>query len=343
MAVVRYVIDLGLANEGGTPSFGDADCHFKRLDTLVDITAPAIIEIADGKFYFPYDWSTAPAGVDSITWKIVYNGTEDSGVINGTPSPGSYVPGLPSGAYSGYATAGTLIGRALVRLGIQALTPAQIATLDPFASSDQNVVLLLDLLRSVGADLASEVKAGLYKDATITTAGGASSYLFPDDLAEMVEQTTWTGSLPLLGPVNPQGAAYLKAWNATGTIYLPFQVQARVVIFPVVPADGTVITYQYVSSYWVQSVGATSGDKAAPTVSTDVVLFDDELVIRALRLRFRELKGFDTATDLKLYQDQLVSVKGANTPGQVLSLNGNGFGPYLVDERNMPYTQWGLP
>ena len=60
-----------------------------------------------------------------------------------------------------YATVAELIGRAAVRCKIASLNPAQIATYDPFAQTDKNIVQMLELLRSLGNDLKAEIPAGL--------------------------------------------------------------------------------------------------------------------------------------------------------------------------------------
>lgn len=341
MAASRYVLDFGVANAGGAPTF--ASGFFKRLDTLADIAAPTIVEIASGEYYFDYDWALAPSGVDTITFKVILGGVELSDVISSVAAPGTPVPGASTGAYAGYATVGELIARAAVRCGLLSLNSAQIAAYDPFSSTDQNINLLMEILRSVGNDLSARLKAGLYKTGTITTAAGATTYLVPDDLTEMVDQTAWNASNPLSGSITPQQAAYLKAWTSGVAISIPFQFRARNIVFPVAPADGLTITYEYVSNCWVRSVGSAYGDKASPTAYTDTVLFDDELVILALRLRWRELKGMDTTSDQAKYLEQLEGVKSALTGAQVLSLDGRGYGPYFVDNHNYPITPWGLP
>lgn len=343
MAVVRYVMDLGLANAGGAPSFAGLNCHFLRLDTLAAITAPAIVEIADGKYYFEYDFDTAPSGVDSIDWKITFGGVEDSGVISGVAAPGAFVPGPSIGTYSGYGQVGEIVARAAVRCGILALNQTQCASYDPFAASDQNVILMLELLRSLGSDLCGEIKAGLYKTGTITTAASATVYPVPSDFAELADDTAWQGFDPLDGPVSHQRAAFLQAWSSTSQVLIPFQLQTRNFVFPVAPADGLTITYRYVSTMWVQSAGAVSGDKTSPTTRTDTILFDDELVILGLRLRWREDKGFDTTSDLRKYLAQLESAKGQASGAQALSLNGSWDGQFLLSGNNLPGSPWGQP
>jgi hypothetical protein len=243
----------------------------------------------------------------------------------------------------GYATAGEIIGRAAVRCGIAAMNPAQISAFDPYASTDQNIILLADLLHSLGADLGDDIREGLFKQGTIITAGGATSYPVPADYNMMMDQTGWNGFIPMLGPVTAQRAAFLKAWTPAGLLRIPFQILGNRFGFPVPPADGLTLNYTYVSTYWTQSSGAPSPDKPSPTAATDTVLFDDELLILGLRLRWRGLKDFDTSVDLSNYQDRLDIARGNSAGGQVLSLEGPRTGIHFLDEQNIPPTGYGIP
>jgi hypothetical protein len=242
-----------------------------------------------------------------------------------------------------YATVGEVIGRALVRCGLASMNQAQVLAYDPYASTDQNAILLVDLLRGLGNDLGDDIKSGLYKQGTITTAGAATSYPVPADYNMMVDQTGWNGFIPLLGPVTEQRAAFLRAWTPAGLLRIPFQILGNHFGFPVAPADGLTLHYSYVSTYWAQSTGAPAPDKAYPTASTDTVLFDDELLILGLRLRYRALKGFDTAADLASYQDRLNIARGNAAGGQVLSLEGPRSGIHFLDEQNIPPAGYGIP
>lgn len=243
----------------------------------------------------------------------------------------------------GYATAGEIIGRAAVQCGIQSLSPSQLAAFDPWASSEPNVLMFIDLLRTLGGDVGKRVKAGRIKEATITTAASATSYDVPADYESMIDGTAWdrSNTRPLYGPVTPQFSQWFKAWNGGTGAYIPFRLQGRKVEFPVAPADGLTLKYEYVSSYWAQSSGAPNPDKAYPTVRTDTVLFDDELMVLGLKLAWLEAKGFDTTVTAARFKDALNDAVGDAAGGATLSLNGPGYGERFLDERNFPVTGWG--
>jgi hypothetical protein len=329
---MRYVLDFGTANAGGAPVFST----YKRLDTLADLAQPAIVEVGDGQYYFEVDWSTVAA--TSITFKATLNGIELADVIS-SPSGsvlGTATASAATSSTAGYSTVTTILNRAAVQCGLDALA-------DPFASTDPAFAQFRELLDTLGRNLASKVKAHLQREWSLTTAGGASSYALPADYAEMVDDTAWNrpGILPLFG-VTAQGEQYLKARVSSSTINTPYRIQGNRITFPLVPANGLTFTGLYVSRYWVQTAGSGTGPDADHiTAGSDYVLFDPDLVVLGLRLEWETLKGFDTTVSAKKYRERLEWAMGAVAGGHTLSLNGGGYHERLVDGVNFPVTGWG--
>lgn len=243
----------------------------------------------------------------------------------------------------GYATAGEIIGRAVVQCGCLSLSQSQVASFDPWSSTEPNVILMVEYLRTLGRGVAKKVKAGRITEATITTAASATTYAVPADYESMVDGTAWdrSGTRPLYGPVTPQFNQWYKAWRGGTGAYIPFRLQGPQIEFPEAPTNGLTLKYEYISSYWVRSTGSAVPDKEYPTVYTDVVLIDDELMVLGLRLMWSEHRGFDTTVLAKEYADELNDAIGTASGGQTLSLNGPGFADRLVDGDNLPITGWG--
>jgi hypothetical protein len=338
---MRYVLDFGSANAGGAPVF----TVYKRLDTLANLAQPAITEIGGGQFYFEVDWTTVAA--TSITFKAELAGLEQSDVIS-APNialQGSTVASAGVSSLIGYSTAGVLVARASVQCGFLNLTAAQIAVYDPLASTDPNVVQMLEHLNTLGTELAAQVKAHLQREFTLTTAGGASSYALPADYAEMVDDTLWNrpGLLPLYGPLTPQAEQYLKARSVASAIRTPFRIQGNRLAFPVVPADGLTVSGLYVSSNWIQTAASGTGpDADHVTAATDYVLFDALLVVYGLKLLWLTDKGLDNTAAGSLFKGRLEHVKGKVGGGQTLSLAGGGCGERFIDGNNLPVSGWGV-
>lgn len=244
----------------------------------------------------------------------------------------------------GYATAGEVISRAATQCGFLSLTPAQAAVFDPWGSADANVVLMIDLLRTLGGDLTRRIKGGRIKVGTITTVGAATSYDLPADYESMLDDTAWdsTGQRRLHGPITPQAMQWYRIWNAGTQAYIPFRLQGRTIEFPVAPADDLDLTFEYVSSNWARSNGSGTSDKAYPTASDDTVMFDDETVVAGLRFYWSDAKGFDTTTLARRFDDSVAAAIEAATGARTLSLNSNrNASDRLVTVENYPATGWG--
>ena len=331
---MRYVFDFGSANAGGAPTFD----FFIRLDTLAALTQPTIIEIGVGEYYFDYDWNTAPAGVTSIAFKAVLNGVELSDVISGGP-PGAVTTASPGiGTLNGYMQAGTILNRAAVQCGLAART-------DPFDGQDDNFVQLVEFLNSLGDELNNKHDwTQFVKECTITTAGNANVYDLPSDFHEMMDQTGWNRStrLPLIGPLSGQETQFLKARLSGVLINVAFRIEGNTIVFPITPANGATLVFEYISDAWVAVPPSVTASAKEVTAFTDVVLYDPLMMIRGTRLGWLQAKGFDTTVAQRDFDGQLEHAIGRNVGGRTLNLDGGGLGKdRLVDELNIPITNYG--
>jgi hypothetical protein len=236
-----------------------------------------------------------------------------------------------------FDTAGTIINDVAVEVGLAAVS-------DPFASTDPLFVMLVRLLKVAGRDLALERHwQQLVREATIATTGADSGvYDLPSDFVSMVDQSGWdrTNDRELSGPVSPQVWQYRQA-VAVDPVRVEFRVaQNQIQLWPQPPAEGLTIAFEYRTRMWVQASGSSEPDKDAPTATADTVLFDPHLITRALKVRFLEAKGMDTAAALADYQRTLRVVAGTE-PAPVLDLNGARYGERLVSTANYPATGFG--
>jgi hypothetical protein len=96
--------------------------------------------------------------------------------------------------------------------------------------------------------------------------------------------------------------------------------------------------YEYRSKGWVE---AANGDvKNSFTADTDTSLFDDTIMVLATKLKFFQIKNFDT-TSLQQDYDRYLSVAKANDKGSATL----SFAPYpskvLIGYANIPDTGYG--
>ena len=147
---------------------------------------------------------------------------------------------------------------------------------------------------------------------------------------------------PLGGPLDSQDWQMVTNNNTLASIYVAFRIFAsQFSLFPRPPANGLVINFEYISRNWVSIAGSTVLSKDAPTVATDLIYFDRLVMIKFLKLRFREARGGETDAFAKQFEDNYARVTGKIISAPVLSLTRKTLFPYLGD-RNIPTTRYGL-
>lgn len=244
-----------------------------------------------------------------------------------------------------FDTAGTIINAVAAETG---LVPVS----DPFLSTDPAFVQLCALLGTAGKEMLTLFQWNKFvKVYSITTVvpPDTGNYDLPADFAWMIDQTGWTptnagNGLPLGGPLSEQDWAYLVNTNlAASTIYVSFKMaQGQIQVLPQPPPTGIVIRFEYISRWWVAAPATTTGTKEAPTASGDVILYEPILMIKFLKLRFLEAKGFDTTAATGQFLNMFQSWTGKDASAPILNTARMRFFPYL-GYRNVPETNYGLP
>lgn len=120
-------------------------------------------------------------------------------------------------------------------------------------------------------------------------------YTMPSDYKALVDRTMWDKSRhwEMLGPEDGQQWQWLKSgYIATGP-----RIRYRIMggfyqIFPPVTTT-ELLGFEYVSNGWATS--ATGTRQAKFLADTDTCIYSDRLIILATKLKFFQLKGFDTS------------------------------------------------
>ena len=111
-------------------------------------------------------------------------------------------------------------------------------------------------------------------------------------------------------------------------------------VFATPPALNETITFEYFSKNWVIDGVNLALQKELCTRNADKPMFDFTLMVIATKMKWREAKGFDTQADTTDFNDRLLQVADADTPGGTLSLNGPVGAP-LISGWNLPITGFG--
>lgn len=231
-----------------------------------------------------------------------------------------------------YMTASDIIKQAASEVGLPAVA-------DPFASPDPAYRQLVSFLTSLGQELVllKDDWQELLKDFEFNTVIGQAEYALPDDFAAMVPQTGWDVSTRRpLDAVSSQEWHYRDVTGFSGLITVRFRVaRGKLQLIPT-PASIFPVSFEYRSRSWVKPTGETQATMDRVTVAGDVVMFDQLLVTRGLKLMWLGEKGFDTIKATADFERIYELVAGKDTPKPVLHLSGSGGEP-LIGEANLPY------
>jgi hypothetical protein len=169
---------------------------------------------------------------------------------------------------------------------------------------------------------------------------GQTQYDLPPDYETITDRTQWdkTKHWEMLGPEDAQQWQWLKS----GYISTGPRVRWRILgqYFNIWPMLSTqeYLGYEYRSKGWAES--STGQVKNSFTADTDTTLFDDQIMILGTKLRYWQIKGFDT-TSLQQEYDRYLSVAKANDKGAP----NLSFAPYpskvLIGYANIPDTGYG--
>lgn len=174
----------------------------------------------------------------------------------------------------------------------------------------------------------------------ITLTFGQTKYDLPPDYETITDRTHWDKSKhwEMLGPEDAQQWQWLKS----GYISTGPRVRWRILgqYFQIWPLMNTqeYLGYEYRSNYWANS--ASGVPKQSFTQDTDTTIYDDRLMVLATKLKFFQIKNFDT-TALQQDYNRYLSVIKANDKGAP----NLSFAPYpskvLIGYANIPDTGYG--
>ena len=213
-------------------------------------------------------------------------------------------------------------------------------------NSDLNVVQFFTLLKSAIDEVASGHQwEQLSKEHTFTTVSSTESYALPSDYLNIIDETQWdrTNDWPLLGPLPASSWQTLKSGNFTGGLRAKFRLKrGRVFIHPV-PTAAENFVYEYVSNKYILKVsGSDTNENDFASVITDdgdTPFLDWWLLVKFIKLKFWETKGFDTTSFRDDFINKCEQVIGrAGAPRLSLVAQNNS---YLLNIGNIPETGYG--
>ncbi len=233
---------------------------------------------------------------------------------------------------SRYWTSLAVLNQVAAELGL----PQVVTVLNP--ESVQSTQLLA-MLNSAGNELVTYYPwEQLKREWTFDTEDGKGDYALPDDWCYNIDQTQWDRSnhWPLIGPKSPQEWAWLKGGLLAAAPRIRFRIQNMMMKLWPVPSQGDspgvhTISQEYVSRNWVEVVPANGAPFLGDMVQgdNDVLQFDPWLLIKYVKYKFFELKGFDTSGVQSDFMRIFNSLTGKDVGAPVLNLAPRPMSQYL--------------
>jgi hypothetical protein len=184
----------------------------------------------------------------------------------------------------------------------------------------------------------SQLASGTYTGVTFTFS--QTKYPLPNDFETITDNTHWdkTKHWQMLGPEDAQQWQWLKS----GYISTGPRIRWRILgdKFQIWPPYNTqeYLGFEYRSKGWARS--AAGAVKNSFTLDTDTTIFDDTVLVLGTKLKYFQIKGFDT-TALQADYFRYLNVAKANDKGSATL----SFAPYpskvLIGYANIPDSGYG--
>jgi hypothetical protein len=196
--------------------------------------------------------------------------------------------------------------------------------------ADVQSIQLLSLLNSAGNELMLYYPwEQLTAEWVFQTINGLGEYDLPADYNYFTDQTQWdrTNHWPLLGPKSPQEWAWLKGSLVAALPRQRYRIQNhKLKLWPTPATPSFTLAMEYVVMNWVDSKG-TKVDMI--TQDGDILLYEPWLLIKFVKFKFYELKGFNTTGVNADFMRVFNSLTGADTGAKILSLSPQVQSQYL--------------
>jgi hypothetical protein len=179
---------------------------------------------------------------------------------------------------------------------------------------------------------------GAYTGQTYTF--GQVNYAMPSDYQRMVNKTQYNKSnrWSVIGPKDAQEWQWLKASYVTTGPRMRFRIaNNKFVVWPM-PTAQVILGFEYQSGSWV--VGADGTYKTRFSADTDTSVFPDRLLVLGTKLKYFQIKGFDTSSLQADFAREVSKFKAQDAGADTLSLAPK-YPNILLTQNNLPDTGFG--
>ncbi len=239
--------------------------------------------------------------------------------------------------YTGNLTAGSTTVTNLSSVTGLTTTPTYFQVVGSGINNATNLV-------SVNAGLLTAVlsQAATASGTGVTLTFSQVIYALPSDYDRKIDRTDWDKSQhwEMMGPDTQQQSQWLKSGYISTGPRVRYWIQGNT--FQIWPALGAAhyLGFVYLSNLWITATGGSAPSKTAFSVDTDTCIFPDRLMVLGTKLKYFEIKGFDTTALYRDYTMQLDLAKAHDAGSPTLSLAPRPTS-VLVGFENIPDSSYG--
>ena len=237
-----------------------------------------------------------------------------------------------------YSLTGTTVDGSTIVTGVD--TTNLVATPTVFSVTGSGVAEDSEILSIDGTSVTLN-RPATASGTTVALTFSKVKYPFPSDYDSIINQTQWRSSATrsMVGPVTPQmweqlhqgvSSTSLVFWRLLGDY---FQIFAPV-------AHGSTLFFEYLSNGWVTDVAGTMKTKFS--VDTDTCIYTDRLIINFTKMKYFDIKGFDSTKMERDYIRALRSAQAKSEGADTVSMTGEStLNAGMIGSHNLLDTGYG--
>jgi hypothetical protein len=167
-------------------------------------------------------------------------------------------------------------------------------------------------------------------------------YDMPSDFEYFAQLTYWDGSYrwQLLGPISAQEKQVLKYGISPVGPRRRFYIRDNKFFIDPIPATAyEVLAYDYYSNAYCESAAGVA--QSIWTADTDVYRLDEDCFIQGIKWRFLRSKGLDYMEEKASYESDCIRVLARDGGNRDLPLNARNQNLRLLNDSNIPDTNFG--
>lgn len=169
------------------------------------------------------------------------------------------------------------------------------------------------------------------------------AFTLPEDFYEFLDSTQWnsTNQWPAIGPISPQMWQTLITRTTLPTLSFYWQVRGSELYILAPPTAAQTLTFMYQSLAWVRDADDPTLYKNRATKNGDIILLDSNLMTLLARVKWLEMKGFDSSAAMRDFQVNFENRKGNEKGAPVLTMSRTYGFPYINAVTSIPDTGFG--